>query len=167
MGEVAQSCPTLCNPMDCSLPGPSVHGSFQAIVLEWIAISFSRGSSQPRDQTRTSYISCIGWRVLYHWRHLGSSHMCVYIYLHVVSVCVCMLWPRNYSTSASTILQLLKNNTKLLISWHSGTTAGFTTWSNRQHEEERETGVLLSGCLDIVDWCPPVLEETFLDYGTG
>ena len=40
-GEVTQSCPTLCDPMDCSLPGSSVHGIFQAIVLEWIAISFS------------------------------------------------------------------------------------------------------------------------------
>ena len=47
--EVAQSCPTLCDPMDYSLPGSSVHGIFQAIVLEWIAIYFSRGSSQPRD----------------------------------------------------------------------------------------------------------------------
>ena len=43
--EVAQSCPTLCDPMDCSLPGFSVHGIFQARVLEWVAISFSRGSS--------------------------------------------------------------------------------------------------------------------------
>ena len=42
--------------MDCSLPGSSVHGIFQAIVLEWIAISFSRGSSQPRDGTRVSHI---------------------------------------------------------------------------------------------------------------
>ena len=42
--------------MDCSLPGSSVHGIFQAIVLEWIAISFSRGSSQPRDRTRVSHI---------------------------------------------------------------------------------------------------------------
>ena len=54
--EVAQSCPTLCDPMDCSLPGSSVNGIFQAIVLEWIAISFSRGSSQPRDRTRISRI---------------------------------------------------------------------------------------------------------------
>ena len=46
--EVAQLCLTLCDPMDCSLPGSSVHGIFQATVLEWIAISFSRGSSQPR-----------------------------------------------------------------------------------------------------------------------
>ena len=41
--EVAQSCPTLCNPVDCSLPGFSVHGILQARILEWVAISFSRG----------------------------------------------------------------------------------------------------------------------------
>ena len=49
-----QSCLTLCDSMDCSLPGSTVHGIFQAIALEWIAISFSRGSSQPRDRTRVS-----------------------------------------------------------------------------------------------------------------
>ena len=54
--EVAQSCLTLCDPMDCSLPGSSVHGICQAIVLEWIAISFSRGSSRPRDWTRVFHI---------------------------------------------------------------------------------------------------------------
>ena len=53
---VAQSCLTLCDPMDCSLPGSSVHGIFQAIVLAWASISFSRGSSQPRDRTRVSRI---------------------------------------------------------------------------------------------------------------
>ena len=46
---VTQLCPTLCNPVDCSPPGSSVHGISQARVLEWVAISFSRGSSQPRD----------------------------------------------------------------------------------------------------------------------
>ena len=46
--EFAQSCPTFCDPMDCSPPGSSIHGIFQARVLEWGAISFSRGSSQPR-----------------------------------------------------------------------------------------------------------------------
>ena len=51
-----QSCPTLCNPMDCSLPCSSVHGIFQAVVLEWIAISFSRGSSRSRDRTQVSRI---------------------------------------------------------------------------------------------------------------
>ena len=46
--EVAQLCTTLCDSMDCSLPGSSVHGIFQTRVLEWVVISFSRGSSQPR-----------------------------------------------------------------------------------------------------------------------
>ena len=55
--EVAQLCPTLCDPKDCSLPGSSIHGIFQARVLEWIAISFSRGSSRPRDGTRVSRIA--------------------------------------------------------------------------------------------------------------
>ena len=54
--EVSRSCPTLCDTIDCSLPGSSVRGIFQAIVLEWIAISFSRGSSQPRARTRVSLI---------------------------------------------------------------------------------------------------------------
>ena len=55
--EVAQSCPTLCDPMDCSPPGSSIHGIFQARVLEWVAISFLRGSSQPRDGTQVSHIA--------------------------------------------------------------------------------------------------------------
>ena len=54
---VSQSCPTLCHPVDCSLLGSSVHGIFQARILEWIAISLSRGSSQPRDQTPVSCIT--------------------------------------------------------------------------------------------------------------
>ena len=54
--EVTKSCPTLCDPIDCSLPGSSVYRISQAVVLEWIAISFSRGSSQPRAQTQVSLI---------------------------------------------------------------------------------------------------------------
>ena len=53
---VAQSCPTLRDPMDCSPPGSSVHEIFQARILAWVAISFSRGSSQPRDQTWISHV---------------------------------------------------------------------------------------------------------------
>ena len=47
----AQLCPTLCELMDCSLPGSSVHAILQARILEWVALSFCKGSSQPRDQT--------------------------------------------------------------------------------------------------------------------
>ena len=54
--KVTQSCPTLCDPMDCSLSGSSVRGIFQARVLEWGAISFTRGSYWPRDRTQVSHI---------------------------------------------------------------------------------------------------------------
>ena len=63
----ARLCPTLYDPMDCSLPGSSVHGIFQARILEWVAISSSRGSSRPRDWTHISCVFCIGRWVLYHW----------------------------------------------------------------------------------------------------
>ena len=62
----ALSCPALCNPMDCSPPGSSVHRISQSSMLEWIAISFSRGSFWPRDWTQVFYISCIGRWILYH-----------------------------------------------------------------------------------------------------
>jgi len=55
--EVAQSCLTVCNPMDCSPQGFSVHGILQARILEWVPISFSRGSSRLRDQTPVSHIA--------------------------------------------------------------------------------------------------------------
>ena len=57
-----QSCPTLCNPMDCSLPGSSVHGILQARILEWVAVPSSRGSSGPRDRTCISY-TYLHWQV--------------------------------------------------------------------------------------------------------
>ena len=65
--SVIQSCLTLCDPMNCSPPGSSVHGIFQAKILEWVAISFSRGPSRPRDRTCVSCPSCLGRWILYHW----------------------------------------------------------------------------------------------------
>ena len=55
--EVARSCPTLCDPVDCSLPGSSIHGILLERMLEWVAISFPRGSSQTSDRTRVSRIA--------------------------------------------------------------------------------------------------------------
>ena len=72
-----QLCLTLCDPMDCSHPGSSVHGILQARILEWVAMPFSRGSSQPRDQTHVSHVSCICRWVLYHWHQLGSPSQLV------------------------------------------------------------------------------------------
>ena len=78
--EVAQSCPTLCNTIDCSLPGSSVHGIFKTRILEYIAIFSSRGYSQPRDGTLISCVSCIGRKDLYHWLHLRQLY---FKYIHI------------------------------------------------------------------------------------
>ena len=56
----------LCDPKSCNPPGSSVHGTFHAVILELVAISYSKGSSLPRDQTLISCISCISRQVLYH-----------------------------------------------------------------------------------------------------
>ena len=61
---VAQLCPTLCDPIDCSPPGSSVHGISQARILEWVVIPSSKGSSQPRDRTHYYHT---GRQILYHW----------------------------------------------------------------------------------------------------
>ena len=61
---IAKSCLTLCDPMDCSPPGSSVHEISQTRILELVAIPFLREASQPRDQT---HVSCMGRRMLYHW----------------------------------------------------------------------------------------------------
>ena len=55
--SISQSCPTLCYPIDCNPPSSSVHEILQARILEWVAIPFSRGSSQPRDRTQVSCIA--------------------------------------------------------------------------------------------------------------
>ena len=70
MCEVTQLCPPLCDPMNCSPPGSFVHGILQARVLEWIAISFSRGYSWPRDRTR---VSCIAGRRFTVWATREST----------------------------------------------------------------------------------------------
>ena len=69
-----QLCPTLCDPMDWSPPGSSVQGILQARILEWVAISFSRGSSQPRDWT---WVSCIAGRF---WATISSKDVRVISY---------------------------------------------------------------------------------------
>ena len=65
--KLLQLCWTLCDPMGCSPPGSSIHGLLQAkiLILEWVTISFTRGSFWPRDRTHVSFFSCAGMRVLY------------------------------------------------------------------------------------------------------
>ena len=64
----------LCDPMNCSPPGSSLHGISQVRILEWVAISYSRGSSWPKDRT---HVSCIGRWILYHWTTCKTIHISI------------------------------------------------------------------------------------------
>ena len=98
-----QSCPTLCDPMDYSQPGSSVHGILQERILEWVAISFSMGSTQPRDRTYVSYFSCtgIGSRFSTTSTTWEAPYIRVYIYI---------FFPQS-SSFFSTYCMLIKVNT--------------------------------------------------------
>ena len=85
---LAQLCPTLCDPMNCSPPGSSVHGILQARILEWVAMPSSRGSSQPRDQTQ---VSCTGGRFFTIWATREAHH------LHSSQTSVCLQYVSQFS----------------------------------------------------------------------
>ena len=74
---VTQLCQTLCDPTDCRPPGSSVQGILQAGILEWVAISFSRGSPGPRDQT---HVSCIAGGFFLPLSHQGDLIVCYIIF---------------------------------------------------------------------------------------
>ena len=99
VSQVSHSCPTLCNPVDCSPPGSSIHGILQARILEWVAISFSRGSSQPRDRTQVSCTAGRTFNLRATREALGmySLWKAVQLLTHYVTMECCDSWAKgNY-----------------------------------------------------------------------
>ena len=96
---VAQSCPTLCNPMDCSPPGSSVHGILQARILEWVDIPFSRGSSSSRDWTQ---VSCIAGRFFIIYAAAAAK---------LLQLCLTLCDPRDGSPPGSPVPGILQART--------------------------------------------------------
>ena len=94
---VAQLYPALCNPMDCSPPGSSVHGILQARILEWVAISFSRGSSWPWDRTQ---VSCIAGEFFTVW---ATREMLKRIHLYTERKYETFLYFRSVQFSCSVV----------------------------------------------------------------
>ena len=97
-------CPTLCDPMDFSPSGSSFHGILPGRILEWVAISSSRGSFWPRDQTSVSCISCVGRLVLYHQHHLGSPES---IGKEIIF----------YKNTETTEIPLIREDVQYFVSW--------------------------------------------------
>ena len=123
--EVAQSCPTLCDPVDCSLPGSSVHGIFQARVLEWTAISFSRGSSWPRDRTR---VSCIVDRRFTVWT--AREVWTLEIYKNPQFTASCGISPKifDFSVSKSTVLPDVRHQRNVIWSSRDSVFKSFSSY---------------------------------------
>ena len=122
---VAQSCPTLCNPMDCSLPRSSVHGIFQARILEWVAISFSRGSSWPRDRTWV-YLHCR--QTLYHLSHQGNP----YFMLLLLFMLPVYSWEKEWKRTWQNAWQLVNSAAGYMeveVKWLSHVWLFATTWT--------------------------------------
>ena len=97
---VMQSCPSLCNPMECRPPGSSVHGVLQAGILEWGAIPFSRGSSQPGYWTR---VSCIEGKLFTSWATRETHIIHIYIYIYIIFFSV--IWQLNLILSDTLAVQ--------------------------------------------------------------
>ena len=105
LAQLLQSCPTLCNPMDCSPQGSSVHGILEARILEWVPMPSSRRFLQPRDWTNVSYISYIAGGV-FTAATLGKPPIFMYLYLYLYLLLVLFLW-RAMSNTLSLLLGLV------------------------------------------------------------
>ena len=115
-----QSCPALCNPMNYSLPGSSVHGILHTRKLEWVAIPFSRGSSQPRDE---SQVSCIAGGLFTNWAMREAKDLAT-----------------REATRTSLVAQLIKNPPAMRETWVR--TLG---WEDPLEEERLPTPVFWPG----------------------
>ena len=82
---VAQSCPTLCDPVDRNLPDSSVHATLQARILEWVAIPLSRGSSQPRDWTRVTYIAGTCFTI---WATRKTLRLGYSVWINIINIAI-------------------------------------------------------------------------------
>ena len=130
----AQLCLTLCDPMDCSPPGSSAHGISQARILEQVAISFSKGSSQPRDQTQASYVACINRWILYHCTTQETLGNIIYLQ-----------GKKKHESRASLVVQTVKNPSAMQETWvHLGRSPGVGNGNPLQYsclENYMDTGV--------------------------
>ena len=113
-----QSCPTLCNSMDCSLPGSSVHEILQARVLERVVMPFSRRSSQLRDQICLFYVSCI-LKCVYIYKHTNGIHYC---YCSVAQSCPTLCDHMDCSMPGFLALHCLPEFTQTHVHWVSDAT---------------------------------------------
>ena len=156
VSEVAQSCLTLCDPVDCSLPGSSLHGILQARILEWVAISFSRGFSQPRDRT---WVSDIAGRSFILWatrEALSLSLEFAQTHVHWVVDAIQsshLLLPRCLLPSIFSSIRVFSNESAVLISWPN-----YWSFSFRISRSSEYSGLISFK----IDWFDPLAVQGIL-----
>ena len=120
----------LCDSMDCSLPGSTVHGIILVRILEWVIISFSKGSSWPRDRTCMFCGFCIGRQILYHW--MGDATKEIYFFLTPSRILKssAWLWGRKWLVDQQTeLLEGIKGTEgQLTVSWTLSGSLSMSCW---------------------------------------
>ena len=143
MWIVAQSCPTLCNPMDCSLSGSTICGILQARILEWVASSFSRGSSDPWVEPKFPHCR----QILYHLSQQGSPTPCRTHFFNFASCCFCSLKGHcPYLTAClGNPAPLPECLTKMLL-FRTLSTCGWLQEGRNEHRPFQRPGILRDIC---------------------
>ena len=131
---VIQSCPTLCDPMDGSLPGPSVHGILQARILEWVAVLSFRGSSYPRDQTHVSRVAggfFTGWATREaHKQHLIQQWKIKAFLLRSGIRQGCLLAPLPFNGIREVLIRAIRQEKNRHPNWNKEVKLSINRWHN-------------------------------------
>ena len=155
---VTQSNPTLSDPMDCSLPGSSVHGILQARILEWVAISF-RGSSWPRDWT---WVSSIAGRFFYHLSHWVSSMYYAAAAAELLQLCPTLCDPIDGSPPGSPIYGILQAR---ILEWVAISFSNAWKWKVKVKSPSRVR--LLATPWTAAHQAPPSMGFSRQEYWSG
>ena len=156
-----QYCPTVCDPMDCRLPASSVHGISQARILEWVAMPSSRASSQPKDQSHVSCVSCIAGGFFPHWviREFKHSNKEIDSYQVKLEKIHCLIWVSLGKGNPQLFEQSYCSTSEKAMTPHSSTLAWKLPWTE-------EPGGLQSMGLWRVghDWMTSLSLFTFMHW---
>ena len=154
---VTQSCLTLCDPVACSLPGSSVHGISQARKLAWVALSSSRGSSRPRDQT---HVSCIGRQILHLWVTREApdfTWISLFSYLRIQSKILLQF-------ECVIVIKYVQKIQLILRKWMDVTMSAIRIWYYLTNEQKMKW---LDGITDSMDMNLSKLQKVVMNGGPG
>ena len=157
-----QLCPTLCDPMNCSPPGSFVYGIFQPRILQWFAISYSRGSSWHRDWTPISCTSCIGRLILYHWVTWEAPYVHAAAAAKSLQSCPTLRDPMDGSPPGSPVPEILQART---LEWVAISFSNAWKWKVKVKSLSRVR--LIATSWTAAHQAPPPMGPSRQEYWSG